>query len=540
MIYQTFSPKQIQAMLWWAMPKFRQYDAIICDGSVRSGKTMAMSIGYLLWSMRSFDHETFAFCGKTIDSLKRNVVTPIQKWMAGVMQPKINLSKNYMDVEWRGHHNRYYFFGGKDESSYALIQGITLAGVLLDEVALMPRSFVDQATARCSVTGSKIWMNCNPDGSEEHWLYKEWIDSVHGKAGEKNRLHLHFTMEDNRALSVSVRKRYERMYSGVFYDRYVLGKWVMADGLVYPQFQKLRHVIPDTVPDVHSGEFYLSCDYGTLNPTSVGLWHLSGDGYATRIREYYYDARKEGHSRTDEEHYAALEQLAGDIAPYVRYVIVDPSAASFIECIRRHGVFRVRKANNSVLDGIRDTSTLLQAGRIHICEGCTDIIREFGLYCWDNQAKGKDAVVKTNDHAMDDMRYFVRTAMQRTLREYRMPPADALPAQRRHDTADAAVGGIISEPCRLDPEPHPFLSHSGEYRTGAETADTDGIFRHGTRCGRTGTGGQPCAAEAAAENGLRACHWRLAAKTLFHGTGRFGGHCAAERLSPGELHGRFL
>ena len=286
MIYQTFSPKQIQAMLWWAMPKFRQYDAIICDGSVRSGKTMAMSIGYLLWSMRSFDHETFAFCGKTIDSLKRNVVTPIQKWMAGVMQPKINLSKNYMDVEWRGHHNRYYFFGGKDESSYALIQGITLAGVLLDEVALMPRSFVDQATARCSVTGSKIWMNCNPDGSEEHWLYKEWIDSVHGKAGEKNRLHLHFTMEDNRALSVSVRKRYERMYSGVFYDRYVLGKWVMADGLVYPQFQKLRHVIPDTVPDVHSGEFYLSCDYGTLNPTSVGLWHLSGDGYATRIREY--------------------------------------------------------------------------------------------------------------------------------------------------------------------------------------------------------------------------------------------------------------
>ncbi len=120
------------------MPKFRQYDAILCDGSVRSGKTMAMSIGYLLWSMRSFDHETFAFCGKTIDSLKRNVVTPIQKWMAGVMQPKINLSKNYMDVEWQGHHNRYYFFRRQDESSYALIQGITLAGVLLDEVALMP------------------------------------------------------------------------------------------------------------------------------------------------------------------------------------------------------------------------------------------------------------------------------------------------------------------------------------------------------------------------------------------------------------------
>ena len=142
MIFQNFSPKQRQAMLWWAMPESKQYDAIVCDGSVRSGKTMAMSIGFLIWSMRNFDRESFAFCGKTIDSLKRNVIQPLQKWMEGIVQPKINLSKNYMDVQWLGHENRYYFFGGKDESSYTLIQGITLAGVLLDEAALMPQSFV--------------------------------------------------------------------------------------------------------------------------------------------------------------------------------------------------------------------------------------------------------------------------------------------------------------------------------------------------------------------------------------------------------------
>ena len=144
MIFQDFSPKQRQAMLWWAMPESKQYDAIVCDGSVRSGKTMAMSIGFLIWSMRNFDRESFAFCGKTIDSLKRNVIQPLQKWMEGIVQPKINLSKNYMDVQWLGHENRYYFFGGKDESSYTLIQGITLAGVLLDEAALMPQSFVVQ------------------------------------------------------------------------------------------------------------------------------------------------------------------------------------------------------------------------------------------------------------------------------------------------------------------------------------------------------------------------------------------------------------
>lgn len=416
MKFESFSPKQLSAMLWWNLPAYKDHDAIVCDGSVRSGKTMAMSIGFIMWSMETFDNETFAFCGKTIDSLKRNVITPLQKWLGGIMQPKINSSKNYMDISWRGHHNRYYFFGGKDESSYALIQGMTLAGVLLDEVALMPKSFVDQAVARCSASGSRMWFNCNPDGSEEHWFYKDWIDDVNGNADKKNRLHLHFTMKDNYALSDTVRERYERLYTGTFYERYILGLWRAVEGIVYPMFSRVHHVIPNKVPSIGEGEYYLSCDYGTLNPTAIGLWHLSPHGYATKVREYYYDARKEGIPRTDEEHYAQLEKLAGKLAPFIRAVIVDPSAASFIETIRRHRKFRVHHADNSVLDGIRDTATLLEMGRLQFCECCEDTIREFGMYRWDEK-HSKDAPIKENDHAMDETRYFVRTAMKKTLKQ---------------------------------------------------------------------------------------------------------------------------
>ena len=175
-----------------------------------------------------------------------------------------------------GHTNRYYFFGGKDESSYQLIQGITLAGVLLDEVALMPRSFVEQALARCSVTGSKLWFNCNPDSSE-HWFYKEWVAENSEKAKQKNRLHLHFTMDDNYSLADSVKQRYERMYSGVFYDRYIKGLWVLAEGLVYGTvFDKSRHVIKN-YDNSNFADYYISIDYGTLNPCSMGFWALEKD-----------------------------------------------------------------------------------------------------------------------------------------------------------------------------------------------------------------------------------------------------------------------
>ena len=391
-------------LLWWKQQELNRYDGLICDGSVRSGKTVAMTVGFLLWAMSTFDGCKFALCGKTIEALRRNVVSLIPGLVEGIMRVQERRSDNTMTVWGFGHVNAFYLFGGKDESSYTLIQGMTLAGVLFDEVALMPRSFVEQALARCSVSGSRYWFNCNPEGSS-HWFYREWIL----KAEAHNVLHLHFTMADNLALDPAVRTRYETMYTGVFYQRYILGLWVAAEGLVYPNFDAKKHVIQVLPQD---GLYYISVDYGTLNPCSMGLWCVNGTE-AVRVDEYYWDGRKQQKQKTDEEYYQDLEALAGDRV--IQDVIVDPSAASFLTTIRHHGRFRATGADNRVLDGIRYTSTLLSAGRIKIAEQCKDIQREFASYVWDTKT-GKDAVVKENDHAMDDMRYFVMTILARYYR----------------------------------------------------------------------------------------------------------------------------
>ena len=408
MIYQKLSKRQLLAATWWNRPAFRDREAIICDGAVRSGKTICMADGFFLWSMSQFNGQTFGICGKTIESLRRNIVMNLKSWLDGTgLQLVEKRNENKLVVTYGDRENTYFLFGGRDESSYTLIQGITLAGVLMDEVALMPRSFVEQAVARCSVAGSKLWFNCNP-GGPEHWFYKEWIC----KCQEKKALHIHFTMADNLALDPAIRQRYETLYTGVFYRRYILGEWCLAEGLVY-QFDKSVSVVnelPEKDMQKH-GAWYISCDYGTLNPFSAGLWWLY-NGRAIRVAEYYYSGRSKSLLLTDEEYYQELEKLAGDRP--IQAVIVDPSAASFIATIRRHDRFAVRKAKNDVLPGIHITAALLKAGLIKISAKCQDAIREFGLYRWDEKGE-TDKVVKENDHAMDDIRYFCATVMRRDL-----------------------------------------------------------------------------------------------------------------------------
>lgn len=385
-------------MTWWNRPGLQDFEGVICDGAVRSGKTVCMADGFFVWSMSRFTGQNFALCGRSISSLRRNIVSNLHSWLGGLFRIQEFRSENKLVVSHQGRQNTYYLFGGLDESSYKQIQGITLAGALLDEVALMPRSFVEQTCARCSVEGSKLWFNCNPAGPE-HWFYREWLC----KCRQKRLLHLHFTMADNPGLSEKIRKRYESLYTGVFYKRYVLGQWCLAEGLVY-NFRPEKHIAKDLPPN---GRYFISVDYGTLNPFSAGLWCLH-QGVAYRIREYYYDGRKQGKTLTDEEYYAELRNLAGDLP--VECVVVDPSAASFIAVIRRYGRFSVRKAKNAVLDGIRQVASCLQAGILKLSPGCQDSIREFSLYCWDPQG---DHPIKENDHAMDDIRYFCATILRR-------------------------------------------------------------------------------------------------------------------------------
>ena len=400
MSYTAFSPKQRMALTWWTpQSEYCTCDALICDGAVRSGKTLAMGMGFFLWAMVTFRDQRFGVCGKTIQSLRRNVLSEILPRLQRLGATwKERRSENLVIVKFRGRENRFYIFGGRDESSASLIQGITFAGILLDEVALMPQSFVEQACARCSVAGSRLWFNCNPAGPT-HWFYKTWIQ----EAEKRNCLRLHFTMEDNPSLSPPIRERYERLYTGVFYRRFILGQWAQAEGRVYDFFE------PEMVQPVPKGEFrkwYVSCDYGTVNPTSMGLWGLM-NGVWYRVKEFYFNSRAAMRQMTDEEYAAELQKLAGDRE--ITAVIVDPSAASFIEVLRRKG-WAVRKAQNDVLSGIRLTSDCLKDGRIVICRGCNDCIREMDEYVWDLSAPG-DRVRKEHDHAMDDMRYFVATVL---------------------------------------------------------------------------------------------------------------------------------
>ncbi len=401
MSYRTFSPKQKTVLTWW-VPGNAHYgrEAIVCDGAVRSGKTLAMGLSFFLWAQSSFDGRKFGVCGKTIGSLRRNVLSEILPRLQGMGASwKEKRSENLVVVRFLGRENQFYLFGGRDESSASLIQGITFAGVLMDEVALMPRSFVEQACARCSVTGSRLWFNCNPAGPG-HWFYRAWIL----EAEKRNCLRLHFTMEDNPSLTPEIRQRYEKLYSGVFYRRFVLGQWVQAEGRVYDFFsQEMVKKAPE-----RCDKWYISCDYGTVNPTSMGLWGRSG-GVWYRVKEFYFSSRESMRQMTDEEYADAMERLAG--GQEITAVIVDPSAASFMEVLRRRR-WRVQKAENDVLSGIRLTSDCLKHGRIVICEGCADCLREMDEYVWDLSSGSRDRVRKEHDHAMDDMRYFVATVLK--------------------------------------------------------------------------------------------------------------------------------
>ena len=396
---KDFSRTQLQALTWWCPGSpYREREALICDGAVRSGKTLCMGISFFVWAMESFEGRLFGICGRSVKSLRRNVLDTVLPMLGQLGYTwRDEMGRGRITVERGGRRNWFHLFGGGDEASAASVQGATFAGVLMDEVVLMTRSFVEQACARCSVEGSKLWFNCNPD-SPQHWFYREWIC----RAEERRALYLHFALQDNPGLSPEIVERYFKMYSGAFHRRFVLGQWVASEGLVYDFFSE--DMMEDAPPGEEVEKWMISCDYGTSNPASFGLWGLR-KGIWYRVREYYFASRREGFQKTDAEYVKDLVALAG--GRRIERVVADPSAASFILALQRAG-FSVMKARNDVLSGIRTTAEALKSRKIVICRGCGDALREFGLYRWKGEGYG-DEVVKENDHAMDDIRYFVHT-----------------------------------------------------------------------------------------------------------------------------------
>ena len=416
-----FSAKQLLAMYWWNVPELGHCAGIIADGSVRSGKTVALSFGFLMWSMERFNGQLFGMCGKTVKSFERNVLNPMQTIVRSLGYTLHYLKSDHCAVitSPAGHSNRSYVFGGNDESSQDLIQGITLAGVLLDEVVLMPESFVNQAFARCSVPGAKVWLNCNPEGPS-HYIKARFIDHYR----ERKFLHVHFTLDDNLSITEEMRRFYETQWTGVFRRRFIDGEWCLASGLVFSSFDPERHVFhaedDDSFLDGYS-EFFAAGDYGTANPTAVLIiGHNRKLDTFDVLDEYYWDSRKMERQKTDDEYVRDISAFAAGYR--VKTAFFDPSAASLIAALRRSRVFpRLFQADNAVLDGIRFTSMLFSMDRIRIRDSCRNLIRELQSYSWDeekSEREGVDAVVKADDHTCDALRYFCYSEVHRRAKAY--------------------------------------------------------------------------------------------------------------------------
>lgn len=369
--FKPFSKKQRKVLNWWCRSSpVRDYNGIIADGAIRSGKSVAMSLGFVIWAMSEFESCNFAMCGKTIGSFRRNVLF----WLKLMLRSRgysvsEQRTENLVIVRRGSTENYFYVFGGKDERSQDLIQGITLAGVFFDEVALMPESFVNQATGRCSVDGSKFWFNCNP-GSPAHWFKTGWID----KRADKRLLYLHFTMDDNLSLSEAVKGRYRGMYTGVFFKRYILGEWKSADGVIYRQFadEPERFILDDVPQDIFIGTMGL--DFGGNGSAHAGCLVGITRGYRSIVilDEYY---RKE---------VIDPGTLTDDVCGFVQRSQAQVRATSIwcdsaettlikgirIEVFARHIPVEVRNARKGeIIDRIRLCDMLMSQGRFLSCGG---------------------------------------------------------------------------------------------------------------------------------------------------------------------------
>ena len=408
--FKPFSKKQRKVLNWWCRSSpVRDYNGIIADGAIRSGKSVAMSLGFVIWAMSEFESCNFAMCGKTIGSFRRNVLF----WLKLMLRSRgysvsEQRTENLVIVRRGGIENYFYVFGGKDERSQDLIQGITLAGVFFDEVALMPESFVNQATGRCSVDGSKFWFNCNP-GSPAHWFNGGWID----KRADKRLLYLHFTMDDNLSLSEDVKERYRGMYTGVFFKRYILGEWKSADGVIYRQFadDPERFILDDVPADIFIGTMGL--DFGGNGSAHAGCLVGITRGYRSIIilDEYY---RKE---------VIDPGTLTDDVCGFVQRsqaqvratsIWCDSAETTLIKGIRtevfaRHIPVEVRNARKGeIIDRIRLCDMLMSQGRFFILRRCKHTIAALSEAVWDSKSPTKDKRLddgSTNIDSLDALEY---------------------------------------------------------------------------------------------------------------------------------------
>lgn len=373
-------------------------------GATRSGKTYLdfKWIIPLRIRERAGKDGLAVILGVTKSTIERNVLEPMRNLYGDKLVGTISSD----NTAWI-FGEKCYCLGAEKVSQVSKIRGASIKYCYGDEVADWSEEVFALLKSRLDKEYSCFDGTYNPQ-YPNHWL-KKFLDS---NADIFSQV---YTIDDNPFLPPSFVENLKKEYAGtVFYDRYILGKWTLAEGLVYSMFGDpcIVQDIPDT------GDYYISIDYGTHNPFSAGLWCVTKTE-AVRIGEYYYCGREERKEKTPEEYYSEVKRLAG--GRDIKCLIVDPSADAFIATVKKHHEFKVRGAVNDVLPGIQTTAEMIASGKVKIHESCEDAIREFGLYRWDEKAES-DRVVKENDHAMDEIRYMVMTVLKKHFKEHGFVP----------------------------------------------------------------------------------------------------------------------
>ncbi len=392
----------------------------IFEGSVRAGKSFISLLRWLEF-VRKGPAGPLIICGRTDRTIKRNIILPLQE-MVG---PAVQYHSGKGEVEMFG--RKMYVVGANDERAEGKIRGSEFAGALIDELTILPESFFKMLLSRLSIEGAKIFATTNPD-SPFHWVKRDLID----RKDELNLSVFSFNIDDNPALSEQYKNDLKKEYKGLWFNRFIEGKWVLAEGAVYDFFDTNLHVLEIPITTAH--HYFVGIDYGTTNPCVFTMIGYDPNSYPNLWleKEYYFDSKKEQRQKSDFEY---TNDFIDFISGFnVKSIIIDPSAASFKRELQRNGISGIKDADNDVLKGIRFTSNMLSSGQFKVCASCKNTIKEFMTYVWDSKSseRGLDKPVKQNDHALDAIRYVLATEFFTKSSKESMTDADARRLEDRY------------------------------------------------------------------------------------------------------------
>ena len=387
----------------------------VWEGSVRSSKTIASLLAFAIYTQESPD-STFLMTGATMGSVSRNCINGDFGFIAltGATQHTDTDGSKYLNYKGKV----IYYAGADNVASYRKIRGLTIGGWYADEINLHHRDFIIEAMNRSLASRDRrMFWTLNPE-APTHWIYKEYIDRWENEAIKGYRYH-HFTLDDNPAITAERKAEIAQQYSGVFYQRYILGLRVMAKGLIYAEFLE-KDLTTEAGQPSDYGEVVVSCDYGVQNAMVYLMagWHTSRGRWEV-IKEWYYSGRENQAQLTDAEYYQHLQAFTEGWT--VRDIIIDPSASSFIALVRKARLYRPVNAANAVVPGISYTASLMHIGKLFVSKDCTRLIEEIGGYVWDDkkaERTGKEEPIGIDDHACDALRYLCYTHIRRYERRY--------------------------------------------------------------------------------------------------------------------------